>query len=85
MEVDYTSGIPGMTIVGLPDAAIIEHSFRARPGEKGDPDDGYEGESASYCLDTKLLYALEISTFSPLNRFVSYAPITAHFSFFQEV
>ncbi len=29
VEVDYTTGFPGMTIVGLPDAAVQERRERA--------------------------------------------------------
>jgi len=32
VEVDYTSGFPGMTIVGLPDAAIQESRERVQAG-----------------------------------------------------
>jgi magnesium chelatase family protein len=34
VEVDYTNGLPGMTIVGLPDAAVQESRERVRTAVK---------------------------------------------------
>ncbi len=48
VEVDYTAGMPGMTIVGLPDAAIQESRERVQAAMNLDPC-GYYGDPVKPC------------------------------------